>query len=130
MVSEFTGSNADIIKYSVLGLFGSTISAFCGAGPGAIVGPALIFFGNDPQVAIATGMYAGVLTCGTSSMLLFFFGMIKLDYALLVGIATALGTLPGIYVQFNYVNKSSHQIFIILLCFVFVLIAMESINIP
>lgn len=104
---EFTGSDRDIIKYSILGLVGSAISAFCGAGPGAIVGPALIFFSVDPRVAIATGMYSAVLTTGTSSILVFAFGMIKIDYAIGVAIATALGTLPGIYMQFNYVKRTS-----------------------
>ena len=95
---EFTGSDRDIIKYSILGLVGSAISAFCGAGPGAIVGPALIFFGVHPQVSIATGMYTAVLTTGTSSILVFCFGLIKLDYAVLVALGTALGTIPGIYI--------------------------------
>ena len=118
------------MKYSLLGLIGSAISAFCGAGPGAIIVPVLINFGIDPRVSIATAMYLGVLTTGTSSILVFFFQMIRLDYALWVSIMTAFGTIPGMYMQYKYVNKTSYHILIVTLCFLMIVVAMMLINIP
>jgi len=122
--NEFTGSNKDICKYCILGLFGSTISVLCGAGPGAIIGPALIAFNLNPQRAIATGMYTASLITISSTILVFSFDMIKLDYAIGIAIATALGTLPGIYIQLNYMKNTRHQVMIVLSMFTLVLISM------
>ena len=93
---EFQGTVKEFVSYHVLSFFGSFAVAFCGATPGAIFGPVMLFFGMDTRTSFQTAVFMGMLNTGVATIFLIFYNMLRFDYALQVQIYTLIGTLIGI----------------------------------
>ena len=102
-----------MIRFLLLAFLGAFSVAFCGVSQGAIYGPITLFLGVETRISFTTAAYMSVLTTLVASILLIFFKMIRLDYAVYVAILTILGTLPGYFFQQYFLREYKRVSFMI-----------------
>lgn len=105
---ECTLKNASSL--SAIAFLGASVGSCCGTGTGYIFNPVLIATGIDPAVASATGMYLTLFVTLSASIVMSIFGMVTLDYCILLSILTVIGSAPGIILQPWLVKKTGNPV--------------------
>lgn len=110
-----------ILKLGAIGFMAGFLNAGFGVGSAFVVSPALFMFDQNPATASATGMFIATLNCVSSSIVVILFNKLQLWYALILCIATAIGTIPGIILQHKIVHWTGRPSMTVLFLMFFIL---------
>jgi hypothetical protein len=110
-----------ILKLGAIGFMAGFLNAGFGVGSAFVVSPALFLFDQNPATASATGMFIATLNCVSSSIVVILFNRLQLWYALILCIATAVGTIPGIILQHKIVAWTGRPSMTVLFLMFFIL---------
>ena len=112
----------------VFSFVGGWVSGALGLGGGSIFNPLLLSMGVPPKVASATGMYMIIFSTGASTLTYLLAGMLEVSYGLWVGSFCIIGTVVGMLILKNLMNKLNRQSpLVILLSFI---LGISAISVP
>ena len=97
-------------------LVGSVVGGLVGAlgiGGGVVFNPLLIGMGVPPAVASATGMYMIIFSSGATSIMMMSYGALPLDFALWIGLWSALGIYLCLSILAKILKKTNRPSIIV-----------------
>jgi uncharacterized membrane protein YfcA len=117
--SDVTLAGRPFVILISVSFLGGWVSGALGLGGGAIFNPLLLSMGVPPKVASATGMYMIIFSTGASTMTYLLNDMLELSYGIWVGGFCIVGTILGMILLKNIMNKLGRQSpLVILLSFI------------
>ena len=104
-----------IAKLIVIGFVTGFLAGSQGLSIGMILSSVFLQMNLIPKVASATSMYMALYTTLSSTIIVSIAGKLNFTYAAGVVLVTILGTLPGLYLQNWFINKTGRSSIQILL---------------
>eukprot|EP00933_Yihiella_yeosuensis_P034440 TRINITY_DN27924_c0_g1_i1.p1 TRINITY_DN27924_c0_g1~~TRINITY_DN27924_c0_g1_i1.p1 ORF type:complete len:347 (+),score=55.65 TRINITY_DN27924_c0_g1_i1:88-1041(+) len=93
--AELCWTKSTTIQIALWSLFAGTLAALCGIGGGMVMGPKLLDLGFKPQVQSATTATTLFIMSSSTALAFLVQGTAPFDYAIFLGLFTALGAVVG-----------------------------------